>query len=236
MPGSTRGPGPGPLAALLARLPYAKRLELEGRDPGARYASLAGIALALRGVAALRGDRADAGRAAVSGRRQAVPRRRGRASACRTARGRVGVALRGRRRGWIRSRGIRLGVRTSAAATRLRLARWTATEAVLKAAGRGLRDARAVELDESLRVGRVGGASFHLVAGRDRGGRRRAPGGRCAGDLDQRRGGRGVSPCACRLAAARASAFRACSRSAISACMRARPSAFSTRGTRTGSP
>ena len=49
------------------------------------------------------------------------------------------------------------------AATMARLARWTATEAVLKAAGQGLRDARAVELDESLQVGRVGGASFRLM-------------------------------------------------------------------------
>jgi phosphopantetheinyl transferase len=49
------------------------------------------------------------------------------------------------------------------AASRSRLARWTATEAVLKAAGLGLRDAPQVDLDASLRTGRVSGASFNLV-------------------------------------------------------------------------
>jgi 4'-phosphopantetheinyl transferase len=57
----TAGPDSAALAPLLARLPYAKRLELEGRDPQSRHASLAGIALVLRGIEALRGGPAAAG-------------------------------------------------------------------------------------------------------------------------------------------------------------------------------
>src|SRR5512137_2583585 len=42
-------------AWLLARLPYARRLELESRDPAARSASLLGLELLLEGVQRLRG-------------------------------------------------------------------------------------------------------------------------------------------------------------------------------------
>ena len=46
---------------------------------------------------------------------------------------------------------------------RQKLQRWTATEAVLKAAGRGLREARSVELDESLTTGILAGVRYELT-------------------------------------------------------------------------
>jgi len=46
---------------------------------------------------------------------------------------------------------------------RRKLQRWTATEAVLKAAGRGLREARSVELDESLATGMLAGMLYRLT-------------------------------------------------------------------------
>lgn len=153
-------PDSGELAGLIVRLPYAKRIELERRDPPARQASLAGIALALRGIELLRGSPGDAGQLRFpAGGKPQLPG--GPAFSVSHGRGRVGVAV---------SVDDGLGfdleefdpASPEAGATRARLVRWTATEAVLKAAGRGLRDARAVEIDESVQAGRVAGASFHL--------------------------------------------------------------------------
>jgi hypothetical protein len=45
---------------------------------------------------------------------------------------------------------------------RQKLQRWTATEAALKAAGRGLREAGAVELDASLATATLAGARYWL--------------------------------------------------------------------------
>ena len=45
---------------------------------------------------------------------------------------------------------------------RLKLQRWTATEAVLKAAGRGLRETRSVELDNLLENGTLAGLRYRL--------------------------------------------------------------------------
>ena len=53
------GAVPEDLALLTQRLPYAKRLEIERREPGARTASLAGLWLALEGAARLRGRAVD---------------------------------------------------------------------------------------------------------------------------------------------------------------------------------
>src|SRR5512141_1428340 len=50
------------LAALLARLPYGKRQELERRRPAERAAGLAGIALALEASRRLRGATVSAAR------------------------------------------------------------------------------------------------------------------------------------------------------------------------------
>ncbi len=155
------GPCPAGLAPLLARLPYAKRLELEGRESEARYASLAGIALALRGMATMLSAPVDPCRLSFpAGGKPCLPG--GPSFSVSHSGSRIGVAL---------CFDCELGFDIEEfdapagelAASRSRLARWTATEAVLKAAGRGLRDARDVDLADGLLAGRVGGESFHLV-------------------------------------------------------------------------
>lgn len=155
-------PDSGALDGLIACLPYAKRFELGRRDPPVRQASLAGISLALRGIALLRGRPADAGQLRFpAGGKPYLPG--GPTFSVSHGRGRVGVAVSA-------DAGVGFDLEEfepaspEAPATRARLVRWTATEAVLKAAGRGLRDARAVEIDESQQAGRVGGASFHLLS------------------------------------------------------------------------
>ncbi len=155
------GPCPAGLSPLLARLPYAKRLEIEGRGPEARCASLAGIALALRGVTSMLSAPVDPCQLSFpSGGKPCLPG--GPSFSVSHSGSRVGVAL---------CADCELGFDLEQfdaqagepAAGRSRLVRWTATEAVLKAAGRGLRDARDVDLAETLLAGRVGGESFHLV-------------------------------------------------------------------------
>jgi phosphopantetheinyl transferase len=155
-------PDSGALAGLIERLPYAKRFELERRDPPARQASLAGISLALRGIELLRGSPGDASQLRFpAGGKPYLPG--GPTFSVSHGRVRVGVAV-----STENGAGFDLEefdpASPEAGATRARLLRWTATEAVLKAAGRGLRDARAVAIDESLQSGRVGGASFHLLS------------------------------------------------------------------------
>jgi phosphopantetheinyl transferase len=154
------GPCPAGLLELLKRLPYAKRLEIEGRDPRAQCASLAGIAMALRGAAGMRPDAVEAGQLRFTD--GGKPRLVGGPSFSVSHGGlHVGVALCSE--GEV---GFDLELIDPRAAEpaggRSRLLRWTATEAVLKADGRGLREARDVDLAESLRTGSVGGRSFHL--------------------------------------------------------------------------
>jgi phosphopantetheinyl transferase len=150
------GPCPAGLSLLLARLPYAKRLEIERRGPEAWCASLAGIALALRGVTSMLSAPVDPCQLSFpSGGKPCLPG--GPSFSVSHSGSRVGVAL---------CADCEIGFdleQFDAPAGRPRLVRWTATEAVLKAAGRGLRDARDVDLAETLLAGRVGGESFHLV-------------------------------------------------------------------------
>ena len=153
-------PRHGVTPPLLERLPYAKRLELEAREPAARHAGLCGIELALRGAARIRGG--DAPIADLSFPTDGKPHLRGGPvfSISHTAR-RVAVALAARG-----ELGLDLedaaADRAAGSAVTTRLARWTATEAVLKAAGRGLREARGVELDAARGTATFAGRTWVL--------------------------------------------------------------------------
>ncbi len=154
------GTVPEALALLMARLPYAKRLDLERREPGARSASLAGLWLALEGAARLRGRTADVAslRFPADGRPQLAGgpffsishgRTHVAAAVCESLE--IGFDLEEADAGPGSSHGVRE-----------KLQRWTATEAALKAAGRGLREARAVELDALLATATLAGARYWL--------------------------------------------------------------------------
>jgi phosphopantetheinyl transferase len=154
------GAVPEDLARLLRRLPYAKRLELERREPGARCASLAGLWLALEGATRMRGRAVDVAllrfpadgkpyidggpHFSISHGLQHVA-----AAVCNTME--VGFDLEEIE-----------AVSGDSMEARQKLRRWTATEAVLKAAGRGLREARLVELDNQLATGTLAAAGFRL--------------------------------------------------------------------------
>lgn len=145
------------LDALLASLPYGKRLDLEARDGAARRASLAGIALALHGLSRLRGSPVRAaelsfpqdGKPALPGGPDFSVSHAGPAVAVAVyPAGPVGFDLE--------------PIRDDA--DRARLERWTSIEAVLKAAGRGLRDAAAVELSPALDRARLAGRGYSVRA------------------------------------------------------------------------
>ncbi len=155
------GPCPAGLSPLLARLPYAKRLELEGREPGARCLSLAGIALALRGLTVMLSRPVDPCRLSFpAGGKPCLPG--GPGFSISHSGPHVGVALCSDCEPGFDLERFDAGA-GEPAASRSRLVRWTATESVLKAAGRGLRDANDVTLAETLLAGRVGNAWFHLA-------------------------------------------------------------------------
>jgi hypothetical protein len=145
-------------AALLTRLPYARRLELEGRTPAGRLAGLAGSALALAGAGRLRGHAV--GVADLRFPAGGKPSLAGGPwfSVSHSAR-RVAVALSDR---------CELGLDLEDAAARVApvdargLGRWTATEAALKAVGAGLRAAGRVRLARDLGTAVVGGIEVHL--------------------------------------------------------------------------
>jgi phosphopantetheinyl transferase len=155
------GPRDGPrAAALLARLPYARRLELERRDPAARNASLAGTSLVLTGAARLRGGpvaarelRFEPGSAPdlTGGPGFSVSHSPGRVAVAFSTRFRVGLDLE------------EAAAATAAAGTFAgSLERWTAIEAVLKACGLGLRATRRVRLADDLSRAEVDGLTLWL--------------------------------------------------------------------------
>jgi phosphopantetheinyl transferase len=143
---------------LLDALPYAKRLELEGRERAGLHAALAGLALLILGTARVR-----AGGLVL---RQLVfppggkPRCEGGPwfSIAHT-RARVVCAI---------SEGVDPGVDIESVATtasveeRDTLRRWTATEAALKAAGLGMRNVAQVRLDATLGYAEVGSRRYLL--------------------------------------------------------------------------
>lgn len=139
-------------ATLLQALPYAKRLEFERRKPEDLRAALGGLALLVLGARRLRPS-------GIAVRQlEFAPDRKPRCAggpyfSISHTLGRVACVV---------SAGIDPGVdiehvpATTTATERARLLRWTATEAALKAAGLGLREAGGVQLDAALRHTQVG--------------------------------------------------------------------------------
>ena len=143
------------LDGLLAALPYGRRLELEARDAAARRAGLAGTALALAALARVRGSPVRAAELAFpQGGKPAVPG--GPDFSVAHAGDAVGVAA-------VPAGLVGFDLEPLVdVADRARLERWTATEAVLKAAGRGLRDAGEVELSPAMDAGRLAARHYRL--------------------------------------------------------------------------
>jgi hypothetical protein len=146
--------------ALLRALPYAKRLQLEGREVAARDAGLAGIALALLGARRLLSDtplrRAGdmlfplEGKPAFAGPPQFSISHSSVQACC-------GLSL-----------DTALGIDTEYfdgtgdAAALQSLRHWTAIEATLKTAGRGLHHAEAVRVRLDLASSSLDGVSYAL--------------------------------------------------------------------------
>lgn len=149
-------------ATLLARLPYARRLALERRDERDRLLSLAGLWLVLEGASRVLGRPVAASELRfpeggkphlATGPPFSVSHGGTRVAAAVSESPEIGLDLE------------EVGTaRAGAPGDRARLARWTATEAVLKAAGRGLRDAQDVELDVSLAAGTLRGTGYRLTS------------------------------------------------------------------------
>ena len=142
-------------AELLARLPYARRLELERRGAAHRLAGLAGVALALEGASRLRGRPADIAqlRFPAGGK----PRFEGGpwfSISHSTTRVAVAVCERGE---------VGLDIEDAAGAGAREIERWTAIEAVLKATGAGLRETGSVRLDDDLRSAFFADRRVHLL-------------------------------------------------------------------------
>jgi phosphopantetheinyl transferase len=145
---------------LLQALPYAHRLELERRNPAARRASLSGLGLVL--MAAARLARQEFPSRAFAFPREGKPRLVGGPF--------FSISHSLSRVACVVCAGTDCGVDIedvqepfeTAAVTRLQ--RWTATEAVLKAAGLGLRAASEVVLADSLAHASIGRERYELQA------------------------------------------------------------------------
>lgn len=152
---------PAVFATLLASLPYARRIELERRDSRDRFASLAGVWLVLEGASRLLGRPVPAGELRFPEGGKPVL----------TTGPFFSVSHGGARAAAAVSESVDVGFDMEQAGVgqadspdyHARLERWTATEAVLKAAGRGLRDAKSVEVDKSLAVGVLHGTTYGLT-------------------------------------------------------------------------
>jgi hypothetical protein len=141
---------------LLLRLPYARRLELEARDPQSRRASLRATVLLFEAASRLglknvgSGDLRfpEGGKPVVTG---------GPYYSVSHTRGRIACAA---------SRDCDVGLDHEEYVGEeppARLTHWTAIEATLKAAGAGLRRARRVEIDPEFRFSRLDGTRYDLV-------------------------------------------------------------------------
>lgn len=146
--------------SLLQRLPYARRLELERRDPRARGASLLGLGLVLDGLAGVRGRAVDVRELQFP--QGGKPRCAGGESfsVSHTAR-RVAVAVSGDCEVGIDVEDLDAQCDPGPDA-RQKLEHWTAVEAVLKAAAVGLRHAREVQVDRTAMHARFGDREFFV--------------------------------------------------------------------------
>jgi hypothetical protein len=144
--------------SLLQSLPYARRLQLADEVSSARFASLAGLALVLLGAERLVG-RPFAPRDFNFPLDQKPALERGPGFSVSHSTGRVACCV-------MSSTGCGIDIEDppddADADTLIRLRRWTATEAVLKAMGLGLRAVREVSLDAAIEAGSVRGERFEL--------------------------------------------------------------------------
>lgn len=145
-------------AALLQALPYARRLQLEARSAPQRQASLAGIALALFGAEHVAG-RSFAPRDFSFPLDQKPVLRAGPAFSVSHSARHVACCV---------VDGVECGIDIEDLPQDIdtpgtdKLRRWTATEAVLKAAGRGIRSVNDVSLDVAEEFGEVGAGRYEL--------------------------------------------------------------------------
>lgn len=142
--------------ALLERLPYAYRLELERRDPAARSASLHGLRLLAEGVLRTRGAALDPSRLQFPEGGKPSLEGGPHFSISHSAR-RVAVALSERH-----EPGLDIEDVGTHGRSRAQLERWTAVEASLKALGAGLRRSNEVRVSPDLSTAELEGAVVHL--------------------------------------------------------------------------
>jgi phosphopantetheinyl transferase len=145
-------------SSLLQSLPYARRLQLEGRSAPQRTASLAGIALVLLGAERLTGQPVaprnfsfplDLKPSLAQGPEFSLSHSTRLVACCVTSGKPCGIDVE--------------DTPLAANADGIdRLRHWTATEAILKAAGRGVRNMHEVRLNSGLASGFVGEGGFCL--------------------------------------------------------------------------
>ena len=142
--------------ALLERLPYAHRLELERRAAGARSASLQGLGLLAEGIRRLRKAAFDPSRLRFPAGGKPSLEDGPHFSLSHSAR-RVAVAVSERH-----ELGLDVEDLGTHGLSRAELERWTAVEATLKALGAGLRRSAEVRLSPDLATAEIAGAVVHL--------------------------------------------------------------------------
>lgn len=152
--------GQGDDASLMQRLPYARRLELERRDPPSRRASMVALALALDGLARVRGRAVEVGELQFP--QGGKPRCAGGESfsISHTTRT-VAVAVSG-------DCDVGIDVEDFGATgdpgpdALQKLEHWTTVEAVLKAAAAGLKHAGTVQVDRAAMRARFVDREFYV--------------------------------------------------------------------------
>jgi hypothetical protein len=148
--------GPGLEQALLERLPYAYRLDLERRHAAARSASLQALGLLAEGIQRMHGVVPDPSRLRFP--RHGKPSLEGGPHfSISHGASRVAVALCARQ-----DVGLDVEDVGTHGCDRAELERWTAVEATLKALGAGLRRSAEVRLSSDLSTAELDGVVLHL--------------------------------------------------------------------------